>query len=109
MAFQSAAKQSGVMNTPTVTIETPQERESKPSRLDLYTALREIKIDEEFKQLVPAERDILSRSLAREERAQRLANEFVKFIGDTLPLLIRVRQDFLDKEPERDYLRGQDI
>lgn len=48
-----------------------------------------------------SEREIISRSSQdREERGQRLANLFVKFIGDLLPLLVQVRQDFCDKSPD---------
>ncbi len=48
--------------------------------------------------VAPTEREIISRSpQAREQRGQRLANQFVKFIGEMVPLLVQVRQDFMEK------------
>jgi len=52
--------------------------------------------------LAPIEREIISRAPHddREDRGQQLANQFVKFIGESVPLLIQVRQDFLDKRSD---------
>jgi hypothetical protein len=53
--------------------------------------------------IVRSEPRILSGSTHadREARAQRLADNFVKFISEAVPLLIQVRQDFLDKDRDR--------
>jgi hypothetical protein len=49
--------------------------------------------------LATIERDKMSCSHKdREKRGQQLANTFVKFIGEMIPLLVQVRKDFLDKE-----------
>src|ERR1700693_6264411 len=55
-------------------------------------------LDSNSTAIVPIEREIISRSTqAREMRGQQLATLFVKFISDVIPLLIQVRQDFLEK------------
>jgi len=50
--------------------------------------------------IVTSEPRILSGSTHadREARAQRLADKFVTFVSEAVPLLIQVRRDFLDKD-----------